>query len=109
MSMEGTSSGNSTSQSGSSGSSPSQTPFFQEHIVPDVDLSELSLCGVPAPKLFRSGTVKRANSTPIKRERFDSSSGESENNRNGNRHKSLSNSMEHNSGRFKKSLDSAYR
>lgn len=108
MSVEGTSSGNST-QSGSSGSSPCQTPFFQEHIVPDIDLTELSLCGVPAPKLYRSGTVKRANSTPIKRERFDSSSGESENNKNVNKHKSFSNSVEQNSGRLKKSLDSAYR
>lgn len=108
MSMERNHSGNST-QSGSSPSSPNRTPFFQEHIVPDVDLTELSLCGVPAPRLFRSGTVKRANSTPIKRERLNSGNGDSENVRNDDRAKSVTSSPDQSTTRYRKQLDSAFR
>ncbi|KAJ8969469.1 hypothetical protein NQ317_015284 [Molorchus minor] len=109
MSQEGSINDSSNFHSESSGSSPCQTPFFQEHFIKDsnTDITDLTLFGTAAPTLMRTSTVRRANTTPVKKEK------ESLNIINGNEdmQDTVSNKIPEQSisHRYRKSLDSTFR
>ncbi|KAJ8922370.1 hypothetical protein NQ315_004313 [Exocentrus adspersus] len=102
----------SNSHSGSSGNSPGQTPFFQEHFIRDssLDTTDLTLFGSPAPTFVRTGTVRRARSTSLKKEKevVDNTAG----NVNGEAENNVVQTKTSDqviAGRYRRSLDSSFR
>ncbi|KAG5886746.1 hypothetical protein JTB14_019444 [Gonioctena quinquepunctata] len=110
MSQEGSQKSN-NSQSESSSSSPSQTPFFQDHQRDDA--TDFTLFGSPAPTLLRSGTVKRASSLSLRKEKCASVSEGitecEENIENLLRLESVRSPDQNVGNRYRRSLDSTFR